>query len=392
MLPVVDLIDHHHHGGVLPGGLEDRVAGVHGGLGTLPDQVPGPLQGPDDALPQPGVVGLQACRGDGGQRFPGQLVAAAGRVELDEDRVLACGDPFADVVEHVGLAAAGHAVDADRLAAFAVEQDELHRLAGLGDDPDRDGRPDAAALGEPRLVRRVGVERGVGDRAFDRRVVLPDLDDQLAGILGGPDVDPAVGQAAQVRVLLRVGPAVRRHAGGQLAAGGAGEQQFLAEVCLGGFLQVEVAQADQVRDPVPFGLAGCPRGMLVPARARGQHGRVPAQPPVAQDGAGQVDPGQQVRGPAERPGRHRGGHPSADRRGDHGGLGGGQARVRGSLGVPPPCQPGDRYGCRRDEGNDVAGDMHGMQCPRCRPGGHDQRQRQPLGRGVQVPGPQPGPR
>jgi hypothetical protein len=195
-----------------------------------------------------------------------------------------------------------------------------------------------------------------------------------------------------VRELLRVRPAVRRHAGGQFAARGAGEQQLLAEARGRHRLQVEIAQADQVRDPAPFRLAGGPLGVVIPALAGGEHGGVPAQPPVAEEGATQVDPAQQVRRPAKRPGRHRCGDPRADHSCDHGGLGRGQTRVRGSPGVPPPRQPGDRHGRCRDPGDDAAGDVDGTQYPRRRPDEHDQRQRQPLSRGVQVPGPQPGPR
>ena len=92
---------------------------------------------------------------------------------------------------------------------------------------------------------------------------------------------------------------------------------------------MEVAQADQVRDPVPFGLAGRPGGGVVAALAGSPDGLVAAQPPVPAGRAGQVDPGQQVRGPAERPPGDSGGDPAADGRGDQSGLGRQQPRVRG---------------------------------------------------------------
>ena len=205
--------------------------------------------------------GSSSCKSRGGQqrqRLPGPLVAAARPVQVDQHGVIHRGDGLPDHVQDVGLAAPGHGVDADRLAALAVPQDQFHRLAGLRDHPDGDRVADAAVLREPACERRARVQRRMGDRANDRRVLLPDLDDQLAGVVGGPDVDPAVGQAPQVRVLLRVRPAVSRDAGGQFAARRTGEQELLAEQRRGDRLQVEVAQADQVSDPVPFGFAGRP--------------------------------------------------------------------------------------------------------------------------------------
>ena len=194
-----------------------------------------------------------------------------------------------------------------------------------------------------------------------------------------PDVDPAVRQAAQMRELLRVRPAVGRDAGGQLAARRTGEQQFLAEVGLGDRLQVEISEADQVGDPVPFGFAGGPCGGLVAALAGRTHGLVAAQPRVPADGACQVDPGEQVGGPAEWPGGDRRGDPPADSRGDRGGLGRGQPRIRGlgilcgGLGrvllVPPPRsarRARQRRG--RDAGDDAAGDAGGVHDPCDRPG------------------------
>jgi hypothetical protein len=238
---------------------------------AVPDRSPircrAHCRAPGDALPQAGVLGLQAGRGHGGQRRPGQLVAAARRVQLDQDRVVHRGDPLAQLVQEIGLAASGHAVDADRLAALLVPQDQVHRLAGLGDDPDRDRVADAGRLGEPVRVGGLGVQRRMGDRAGHRRVLLADLDDQLAGVVGGADADPAVGQAAQVRVPLRVGPAAGRHAGGQLAARRAGQQQLLAQAGGCHRLQVKVARANPVRDPVPFGLTRGPRGGVVAALA-----------------------------------------------------------------------------------------------------------------------------
>ena len=73
---------------------------------------------------------------------------------------------------------------------IALPPSSSHRTSSIGSPvsgitPIGDRVADAAALGEPVLVRRVRVERRVGDRAVDRRVLLPDLDDQLAGVLGG---------------------------------------------------------------------------------------------------------------------------------------------------------------------------------------------------------------
>ena len=180
--------------------------------------------------------------------------------------------------------------------------------------------------------------------------------------------------------------------GRQVAARRAGEQEFLAEQRRGDLLQVEVAQADQVSDPVPSGLPRRPGGGVLAALPGGPDGLVAAQPPVPAVGAGQVDPGQQVRGPAERPPGDSGGHPAAGRRGDQGGLGREQPRVRGTAPVAVPRQPARHGGGRGGVGDDVARHVCGVQDPGGRPGEHDDGQRQPLGRGAQVPGTQPRPR
>ena len=121
-------------------------------------------------------------------------------------------------------------------------------------------------------------------------------------------------------------------------------------------------------------------------------GLVAAQPPVPARGAGEVDPGQQVPGPAERPPGDSGGHPAAHGRRDESGLGREQPRVRGFASVAVPRQPARHGGGYGGVGDDVARHMRRVQDPGGRPGGHDDGQRQPLGRGVQVPGPQPRPR
>ena len=109
-------------------------------------------------------------------------------------------------------------------------------------------------------------------------------------------------------------------------------------------------------------------------------------------GAGEVDPGEQVRGPAERPPRDSGGDPAAHGRGDEGSLCREQPRMRGGALIAMPCQPARRGGGHRGVGDDMARHVGGVQDPGGRPGEQDDGQRQPLGRGVQVPGPQPGPR
>ena len=180
--------------------------------------------------------------------------------------------------------------------------------------------------------------------------------------------------------------------GRQVAARRAGEQEFLAEQRRGDLLQVEVAQADQVGDPVPFGFAGRPGGCVLAALAGRPDGLVAAQPPVPARSAGQVNPGQQVRGPAGRSPGDSGGDPAACGRGDHGGLGREQPRVRGAALVAVPRQPARHDGADRGVGDDVARHVHGVQDPGGWPDEQDGGQRQPLGRGVQVPGAQPRPR
>ena len=147
-----------------------------------------------------------------------------------------------------------------------------------------------------------------------------------------------------------------------------------------------------MRDPVPFGFPGRPGGCVVAALAGSPDGLVAAQPPVPAGGASQVDPGQQVPGPAERPPGDSGGDPAADGRGDESGLGREQPRVRGGALVAVPRQPARHGGGHGGVGDDVARHVGGVQDPGGRPGGQDDGQRQPLGRGVQVPGAQPGPR
>ena len=283
------------------------------------------------------------------------------------------------------------------LAPISSNKVTVIGVAGLGDDPDRDRVADGGLGGEPAGIRgRLrgwprGGERVVHD-ALDGRVLVADADDQLPGVVGGADVHAAVGQALQVRVFLGDRVGVPGDPGRQVAAGRAGEQEFLAEQCRGDRLQVEVAQADQVRDPVPFGLPRRPGGGIVAALAGSPDGLVAAQPPVPARGTGQVDPGQQVPGPAERPPGDSGGDPAADGRGDQSGLGREQPLVRGGAPVAVPRQPARHRGGHGGVGDDVAGHVRGVQDPGRGPGDQDGGQRQPLGWGVQVPGAQPGPR
>ena len=212
------------------------------------------------------------------------------------------------------------------------------------------------------------------------------------GILGGADVHATVGQPFQVGVFLGDRVAVPGDPGRQVAARRAGEQEFLAEQRRGDRLQVEVGQADQVRDPVPFGLPRRPGGRVLAALAGSPDSLVLAQPAVPADGASQVDPGQQVPGPAERPPRDSGGDPAAQDRRDESGLRREQPRVRGVAFVAAPRQPARHGGGNGGVGDDVAWHVGGVQDPGGRPGGQDDGQREPLGRGVQVPVAQPRPR
>ena len=108
--------------------------------------------------------------------------------------------------------------------------------------------------------------------------------------------------------------------------------------------------------------------------------------------AGQVDPGQQVRGPAERAPCDGGGDPAAQGRGDKRGFGREQPLVLRAPFMAAPRQPARRGGGHGGVGDDMARHVGGVQDPGGGPGGQDDGQRQPLGRGVQVPGAQPRPR
>ena len=119
--------------------------------------------------------------------------------------------------------------------------------------------------------------------ALDGRVLVADADDQLPGVVGGADVHAAVGQAFQVGVFLGDRVGVPGDPGGQVAARRAGEQEFFAEQCRGDLLQVEVAEADKVRDPVPFGLPRRPGGCVLAPLTGGTYGLMPAKPPVPAD-------------------------------------------------------------------------------------------------------------
>ena len=224
------------------------------------------------------------------------------------------GDGFADHVEHVGLAAAGHGVHADGLAALGVPQDQFHRLAGLRDHPDRDRVPDGTVLAEPGRVGRAGVERRVDDRAVDGGGLLADADDELAGQVGAAQLDPAVSQPEDVREGLGDGVGPAQDPADPLGAGGAGEQQFLAEAGRCHRLEVEVAEAELMGDAVPPGFAAGPLGCLVPAGAGRADGLMAAQPPVPCGGPGNVDPRQEVMGPAGRAPGDRCGQPAAGSR------------------------------------------------------------------------------
>ena len=193
-------------------------------------------------------------------------------------------------------------------------------------------------------------------------------------------------------VLLGDRVAVPGDPGGQVAAGCAGEQEFLAEQRRGDPLQVKVPEPDQVRGRVPFSFAGGPRGCVLAALAGSPDSLVAAQPPVPGGGASQVDPRQQVPGPAKRPPPDSGGDPAADGPGDQSGLGRQQSRVRGGACGAVPRQPARHRGGHGGVGDDMAWHVRGVQDPGERPGGQDEGQREPLGRGVQEPGAQPGPR
>ena len=221
---------------------------------------------------------------------------------------------------------------------------------------------------------------------------MADADDQLPGIVRGRDVNAAVRQAFQVRVFLGDRVGVAGDARREVTAGRAGEQEFLAEQRRGGRLQVKITQADQVSDPVPFSLPRRPGRRVLAALAGIPDSLVTAQPPVPARGASQVNPGQQVPGPTGRPPGGGGGHPADGRCGDQGGLCREQPRMQGPAPVAVPRQPARHGGGHGGVGDDVARRVRRMQDPGGRPGEHDDGQRQPLGRGAQVPGPQPRPR
>ena len=210
----------------LPGSAGTPIRRSRRRLGPLADQVPRPLAARRGSCSR--TPGRRCLPGRGGQPRPAAPRSARrpcrAAVELDQHGVSHRGDPLPDVVEHVGFAAAGDAVARrSALAPIVVEQDHVHRLAGLRDDPDRDRVADAAPLGEPVLVRASPEVTGGGwvyttplTDGSSRRMPMT----SWPGILGGPDVHAAVGQAFQVRVFLgdRAGCSGRRGRPGRCRA------------------------------------------------------------------------------------------------------------------------------------------------------------------------------
>ena len=338
----------------------------------------------------PGPAGLVPAEGvDGGQRRPPAVLTVLAQVDLHELGVGAGRDPLGDARQQDRFAAALFREDADDLAALVlVPQGQPQRVTGLRVTADDQGLADAERLGHVLCERGAGVDRGMG-QAGGPRVLTADGDPQAAGDPVGGDVDPADRDHFQLAEPLGHVPGT--DLAGPLPGAAGVDQHGLAEQGLLVLQEMRSGQAQRGREPVPRRLAGLPRGGLVAAGPGGADRVMPAQPPVPAAGGGQVQDAQQVVRAGQRPQLGPGGDPRPGRRGHRGDLDAGQPLVLGVLGPALTHPPGHGRGQRRHNAHVEAAHTGGVHDLRCRPDGRDQRQRDPLGRGVRQPAPGTGP-